>query len=230
MSKQWVDLKELNELRAVRADLSAARATLELTQAALARTQRERDEWEVQGLEVRRICFNEGIGAAIHFFRNEYERNFDVPWREDLAAQMSALRREPSAPVVAEVAKPEKCADCGIDLNDGTAKTFTVCDACWEKAYPPAARIHGWTKSQVDIVADLQQRVSRHEDELRARSTPEAVRLAIEAMDGVYALMDGVDQGPRSERSDEWRIRWTEKAAAAFSALFDAAKTLRGIS
>jgi len=39
-----------------------------------------------------------------------------------------------------------KCADCGAPLNEGEAKTFTVCDACWEKTYghrrglPEAAR------------------------------------------------------------------------------------------
>lgn len=34
------------------------------------------------------------------------------------------------------------CADCGTALNAGEAKTFTVCDACWDKAYPasPAGR------------------------------------------------------------------------------------------
>ncbi len=29
-----------------------------------------------------------------------------------------------------------KCADCGTGLNEGEAKCFTVCDACWDKAYP----------------------------------------------------------------------------------------------
>ena len=33
------------------------------------------------------------------------------------------------------------CADCGIELNEGEAACFTVCDGCWNKAYPtvPAA-------------------------------------------------------------------------------------------
>ena len=31
--------------------------------------------------------------------------------------------------------EPEKCADCGCDLNEGEAKTFTVCDECWDKHY-----------------------------------------------------------------------------------------------
>lgn len=35
---------------------------------------------------------------------------------------------EPVAPV---------CADCGVSLNEGEAKCFTVCDDCWRKAYPP---------------------------------------------------------------------------------------------
>lgn len=40
-----------------------------------------------------------------------------------------------TAPVPSSL--PSKvCADCGTALNDGEAKTFTVCDACWDKAYP----------------------------------------------------------------------------------------------
>jgi NADH pyrophosphatase NudC (nudix superfamily) len=29
-----------------------------------------------------------------------------------------------------------KCKDCGAPMNEGEAKTFTVCDDCWEKHYP----------------------------------------------------------------------------------------------
>jgi len=29
-----------------------------------------------------------------------------------------------------------KCSDCGAPMNEGEAKTFTVCDACWDKAHP----------------------------------------------------------------------------------------------
>lgn len=32
----------------------------------------------------------------------------------------------------------EACADCGVSLNAGEAKCFTVCDACWDKAHKPA--------------------------------------------------------------------------------------------
>ena len=28
-----------------------------------------------------------------------------------------------------------RCDDCGCGLNEGEAKTFTVCDACWDKHY-----------------------------------------------------------------------------------------------
>jgi NADH pyrophosphatase NudC (nudix superfamily) len=38
--------------------------------------------------------------------------------------------------VAAEKAKAKTCADCGCDLNEGEAKTFTVCDDCWDKHYP----------------------------------------------------------------------------------------------
>ncbi len=27
------------------------------------------------------------------------------------------------------------CAECGCPLNEGEAKTFTVCDDCWDKTY-----------------------------------------------------------------------------------------------
>ena len=30
------------------------------------------------------------------------------------------------------------CADCGAPLNEGEAKTFTVCDVCWDKEYKGA--------------------------------------------------------------------------------------------
>jgi hypothetical protein len=28
-----------------------------------------------------------------------------------------------------------KCKDCGIELNEGEGKTFTVCDDCWDRHY-----------------------------------------------------------------------------------------------
>jgi hypothetical protein len=28
-----------------------------------------------------------------------------------------------------------RCDDCGCGLNEGEAKTFTVCDVCWDKHY-----------------------------------------------------------------------------------------------
>ena len=28
-----------------------------------------------------------------------------------------------------------KCKDCGAPMNEGEAKTFTVCDDCWEKHF-----------------------------------------------------------------------------------------------
>jgi len=28
------------------------------------------------------------------------------------------------------------CNDCGVEMNEGEAKTFTCCDACWDKKYP----------------------------------------------------------------------------------------------
>ena len=31
--------------------------------------------------------------------------------------------------------KTEYCTDCGAELNEGEAKTFSVCDACWDKHY-----------------------------------------------------------------------------------------------
>ena len=39
------------------------------------------------------------------------------------------------APSEQEEPRAEKCADCDIPLHQGTAKCFTVCDACWDKAY-----------------------------------------------------------------------------------------------
>jgi NADH pyrophosphatase NudC (nudix superfamily) len=38
--------------------------------------------------------------------------------------------------VAAAKAEDKTCADCGCDLNEGEAKTFTVCDDCWDKHYP----------------------------------------------------------------------------------------------
>ena len=29
----------------------------------------------------------------------------------------------------------EKCADCGIEMNENYAKQFTVCESCWTKHY-----------------------------------------------------------------------------------------------
>ena len=34
-----------------------------------------------------------------------------------------------------EEIKEYECADCGAAMNEGEAKTFTCCDACWDKKY-----------------------------------------------------------------------------------------------
>ncbi len=32
-------------------------------------------------------------------------------------------------------AEEYKCKDCGAEMNEGEAKTFTCCDECWDKSY-----------------------------------------------------------------------------------------------
>lgn len=39
-----------------------------------------------------------------------------------------------------------KCRDCGTVLNEGTAKVFTVCDACWDRAYAPYKIVAGFPR------------------------------------------------------------------------------------
>ena len=47
-------------------------------------------------------------------------------WMDERRAEIDeALWEEPAG----------RCADCGAALNEGEAKTFTVCDACWDKHY-----------------------------------------------------------------------------------------------
>lgn len=47
-------------------------------------------------------------------------------------------------PETAVAATEPACIDCGAGLNAGEAKCFTVCDACWAKAYPqPGTRPAG---------------------------------------------------------------------------------------
>lgn len=37
-----------------------------------------------------------------------------------------------------DAGKVVQCADCGIPLNEGTARCFTVCDACWDRHHKRA--------------------------------------------------------------------------------------------
>jgi hypothetical protein len=41
------------------------------------------------------------------------------------------------------------CVDCGKDLDPGTAKVFTCCDACWDIAYAPFRAAAGESESGV---------------------------------------------------------------------------------
>ena len=41
-----------------------------------------------------------------------------------------------------------KCADCGTEMNEGEAKTFTVCDACFDKHYKKIVNPNESTSSQ----------------------------------------------------------------------------------
>lgn len=41
----------------------------------------------------------------------------------------------PAAPAPTEQPEPSKCVDCGTPLNDGEARTFTICTPCWEKLH-----------------------------------------------------------------------------------------------
>lgn len=65
------------------------------------------------------------------FHRKCLRNHFVVQPRGELhpVALAAGARAVPSA----------KCADCGDPLNEGEAKCFTVCDACWEKVYPRRA-------------------------------------------------------------------------------------------
>ena len=59
---------------------------------------------------------------------------------EDVADMMrdwAEKRAKPPTEVSSGMGEPPgRCADCGTALNEGEAKTFTVCDSCWDKAYP----------------------------------------------------------------------------------------------
>lgn len=55
---------------------------------------------------------------------------------ENLYTYCRTCATEPEAPQDTVRGVYGHCADCGSGLNEGEAKTFTVCDACWDKAYP----------------------------------------------------------------------------------------------
>jgi hypothetical protein len=46
------------------------------------------------------------------------------------------VRAEVRAALASDAPSPAKCADCGAALNAGEAASFTVCDGCWDRAYP----------------------------------------------------------------------------------------------
>lgn len=82
------------------------------------------------------------------------------PTEEDaLAAAAEALGLQPVYATPANVAPPAagegpRCADCGTPLNEGEAKTFTVCDACWDRQYgkAPAAAEGLYTAQRVEAL------------------------------------------------------------------------------
>lgn len=50
-------------------------------------------------------------------------------------SRVPAAAREPRPKPAASEHQP-RCPDCGVVLDPGTAKVFTVCDTCWAKHYP----------------------------------------------------------------------------------------------
>lgn len=53
----------------------------------------------------------------------------------------SEIQKMRAGSVSETAARPERCHRCGKPLDEGTAKVFTCCDVCWDKAYPPAASV-----------------------------------------------------------------------------------------
>lgn len=57
--------------------------------------------------------------------------------------------------------------------------------------------------------------------------SPEVARQAIEALELAYGLLDTIDQGPRVENSNTWRIPWSRAAVDGFSRVFAALAALK---
>jgi len=58
------------------------------------------------------------------------------------------------------------CNDCGVEMNEGEAKTFTCCDACWDKKYPAESnQVQAKVKPEiVDIEKIIEYAFKKGED------------------------------------------------------------------
>lgn len=86
------------------------------------------------------------------------------------------------------------CVDCGASLNAGEARTFTVCDACWDKAHSKApARGRDWLEA------------ARERCE---RAAPKPWVVGERDRDGTEILAKGVNQGYPDEVGTVADVMW----------------------
>lgn len=118
-----------------------------------------------------------------------------------------------------------KCADCGAALNEGEAKTFTCCDACWDKTYrrAPAAPTDGdeaLARAKDDELAKVYSEGYSKGWRLPVRSSHHAgLRAVRDAVAAEFAQrreqMQRAADGLRQALEDEHALRRDAEAEAA---------------
>ena len=104
------------------------------------------------------------------------------------------------------------CADCGASLNAGEALTFTVCDACWDKAHPKApAPNRYWLEA------------ARERCE---RAAPKPWAMGERDRDGTEILTKGVNQGYPDDVGTVAEVMWGADAEFIAAARTDLPRAL----
>jgi hypothetical protein len=99
---------------------------------------------------------------------------------------MKARPKKPTYDELMDQAKDEAkvwghCVDCNAEMNEGEAKTFTVCDDCWAKSYP---------QSMVDRVRPAYSAQYDDFDDTLTLSLDPRVRLKVERAGVTWYFFD----------------------------------------
>lgn len=93
-----------------------------------------------------------------------------------------------------------KCRDCGTSINDGEAKCFGVCDACWDEVHPPPSPPAGdegrvrWTTA-----AEASYRICKNGTLVAGAATPEMAREIVRALNEVEGLRAQLASRPKPD-------------------------------